>query len=80
MTSVNLGKSYPLLSNARIRPADGQGRVRCEIDIDFADSISLNISTSVVVNFPRPRFAVLPVSIGVELVSVGGTVGQKETP
>lgn len=25
MTSLSLGNSYPLLSNARIRPADGQG-------------------------------------------------------
>ncbi|BEI80214.1 hypothetical protein CcaverHIS002_0107430 [Cutaneotrichosporon cavernicola] len=74
VTSVNLGKTFPLLSNARMRPADDQGRIRCEIDVDFADSISLIISTAVVVNFPRPRFAVLPVQIGVELVSVGGTL------
>lgn len=57
-----------------MRPADDQGRIRCEIDVDFADSVSLTISTAVLVNFPRPRFAVLPVQIGVELVSVGGTL------
>ncbi|CAK9786726.1 hypothetical protein CC85DRAFT_248302 [Cutaneotrichosporon oleaginosum] len=74
VTSVSLGKTFPLLSNARMRPADDQGRVRCEIDVDFADSISLTVATSVLVNFPRPRFAVLPVQIGVELVSVGGTL------
>lgn len=27
VTSLSLGTSYPLLSNARIRPADGQGRL-----------------------------------------------------
>ncbi|KAL7419811.1 ERMES complex subunit mmm1 [Cryptotrichosporon argae] len=74
VTSINLGTSFPLLSNARIRPADGQGRIRAEIDIDYLDAVSLSVSTSVLVNFPRPRFAVLPVAIGVELASVGGTL------
>lgn len=63
-----------MLSNSRIRPADGEGRVRAEVDLDYADSVSLAISTAVLVNFPRPRFAVLPVAIRVELVSFGGTV------
>lgn len=53
--------------------ADAQ---RAEIDVDFNDAISLALSTSVLINFPRPRFAVLPVSLGVELVSIGGTVGH----
>ncbi|WVQ62986.1 uncharacterized protein L199_001135 [Kwoniella botswanensis] len=74
VTSLSLGKAYPLLSNARIRPADGQGRIRSEIDVDYLDSISLSLSTAVLVNFPRPRFAVLPVALGVELVSIGGTL------
>ncbi|KAK8861316.1 hypothetical protein IAR55_002135 [Kwoniella newhampshirensis] len=74
VTSLSLGNAYPLLSNARIRPADGRGRIRAEIDVDYLDSISLSLSTAVLVNFPRPRFAVLPVSLGVELVSIGGTM------
>lgn len=89
VTALSLGNSFPLLSNARIRPADGLGHIvsrsaptmmtvadsqRAEIDIDYTDSISLSLSTSVLINFPRPRFAVLPVALGVELVSIGGTV------
>jgi maintenance of morphology protein 1 len=42
--------------------------------VDYLDSVSLSLSTAVLINFPRPRFAVLPVSLGVELVSLGGTV------
>lgn len=80
VTALNLGQSFPLLSNARIRPADGQGRVRAEVDLDWADTLSLSISTSVLINFPRPRFAVLPVQIGVELVSVAGTVRESRLP
>ncbi|RSH94395.1 ERMES complex subunit mmm1 [Saitozyma podzolica] len=74
VTALSLGTSYPLLSNARIRPADGQGHIRAEIDVDYLDSVSLSLSTAVLINFPRPRFAVLPVSLGVELVSLGGTL------
>ncbi|TXT11048.1 hypothetical protein VHUM_01799 [Vanrija humicola] len=74
VTGVSLGSSFPLLSNARIRPADGQGRVRAEIDVDYTDAVALSISTAVVINFPRPRFAVLPVSIGVELRTFAGTL------
>ncbi|AFR98984.1 mitochondrial outer membrane protein [Cryptococcus neoformans C23] len=74
VTSLSLGTSYPLLSNARIRPADGQGRLRAEIDVDYLDSLSMTLSTAVLINFPKPRFAVLPVTLGVELVSIGGTM------
>jgi hypothetical protein len=51
---------------------------RAEIDLDWLDTVSLSISTSVLINFPRPRFAVLPVQIGVELVSMGGTVSSRQ--
>ncbi|KAJ9099942.1 hypothetical protein QFC21_003948 [Naganishia friedmannii] len=74
VTSLSLGKSYPLLSNARIRPADGQGGLRAEVDVDYSDSIHLSLATSLVINFPQPRFAILPVALGVELVGFGGTV------
>ena len=42
--------------------------------MDYTDSLNLSLSTAVLINFPKPRFAVLPVSLGVELLSVGGTV------
>ncbi|KAK4686770.1 hypothetical protein P7C73_g3347, partial [Tremellales sp. Uapishka_1] len=77
VTSLSLGSAFPLLSNARIRPADGQGHIRGEIDVDYLDSLHLSLSTSVLINFPRPRFAVLPVSLGVELVSIGGTLSTQ---
>jgi len=51
---------------------------RAEIDIDYLDSTSLSLSTSLLINFPRPRFAVLPVSLGVELASIGGTVSHSQ--
>ena len=53
---------------------------RAEIDIDYIDSAALSLSTSLLINFPRPRFAVLPVSLGVELASIGGTVSRPLQP
>lgn len=47
---------------------------RAETEIDYTDAVTLAISTSLVVNFPRPRFAVLPISLGITLVGLSGTV------
>ena len=44
------------------------------MDLDYNDSIHLSIATNIVVNFPHPRFAVLPVNLGVEVLGFGGTV------
>jgi maintenance of morphology protein 1 len=44
------------------------------VDVDYADSLHLSLATSLVINFPQPRFAILPVALGVELVAFGGTV------
>lgn len=49
---------------------------RVELDLDYADSTHLSLSTSVLINVPRSRFAVLPVSLGVELIGLGGTVSR----
>lgn len=50
------------------------GAQRAEVDVDYTDSIHLSLATSLVINFPQPRFAILPVALGVELVGFGGTV------
>lgn len=46
------------------------------MDLDYNDSIHLSIATNIVVNFPQPRFAVLPVNLGVEVLGFGGTVSD----
>ncbi|GAA6018623.1 hypothetical protein JCM11491_006170 [Sporobolomyces phaffii] len=72
---VELGEGFPQLSNARVRPSgnDGEG-LRVELDLDYSDKVSLSLSTRVVMNFPRPRFAVLPVSLSLTLQRFSGTV------
>ncbi|KAK0560298.1 ERMES complex subunit mmm1 [Tilletia horrida] len=54
---VDFGEQFPTFSSARVRPADDTGRMRIEVDIDYNDQISLSIETKLVVNFPKPRFA-----------------------
>lgn len=50
------------------------------MDLDYNDSIHLSIATNIVVNFPQPRFAVLPVNLGVEVLGFGGTVSTLPLP
>lgn len=81
-TRTNCGSLLSFSLSGVPRPGLGEARCatqadvlqRAEIDVDYLDSLSLSISTAVLANIPRPRFAVLPVSLGVELASIGGTV------
>lgn len=44
------------------------------MDVDYTDLVHLSLSTSLLVNFPRPRFAVLPVSLSLTLEKFSGTL------
>lgn len=74
VTQVEFGDAYPIFSNAKVRPADDMGRMRIEVDIDYTDCMSLAIETKLLINFPRPRFAVLPVSLGLTIERFSGTM------
>lgn len=74
VTQVEFGDAYPIFSNAKVRPADDMGRMRIELDIDYADCMSLAIETKLLINFPRPRFAVLPLSLGLTIERFSGTI------
>lgn len=74
VTECLLGTSYPILSNARVRPRDDQGRVRIELDVDYSDLLSLSLQTAILVNWPRERFAVLPISLGLRITRFSGTL------
>lgn len=74
VTEADFGDAYPIFTNARVRPADDTGRTRIEIDVDYSDQITLAIDTKLLINFPKPRFAVLPVSLGLTIVRFSGTL------
>ncbi|SPC62897.1 related to MMM1 - required for mitochondrial shape and structure [Ustilago sp. UG-2017b] len=74
VTEADFGDAYPIFTNARVRPADDTGRTRIEIDLDYSDQITLAIDTKLLINFPKPRFAVLPVSLSLTIVRFSGTL------
>ncbi|KPV77989.1 uncharacterized protein RHOBADRAFT_50513 [Rhodotorula graminis WP1] len=67
---VELGEGFPALSDAR----------RVELDLDYIDTVVLSVSTRVVLNFPRPRFAVLPISLSLTLERFSGTLTVELPP
>lgn len=48
--------------------------------MDYTDHVSLAISTSLCINFPRPRFAVLPISLSLTLERFSGTLTLELPP
>ncbi|GAA6048039.1 hypothetical protein NBRC10513_003716 [Rhodotorula toruloides] len=78
---VELGEGFPALTDARVRPSGMGGEsVRVELDLEYTDTVVLSVSTRVVMNFPRPRFAVLPVSLSITLERFSGTVTVELPP
>lgn len=75
--AISLGSSAPKLSNARIVPQsrlDEKGKENGErlppqiqIDVNYSDSISVRLTTSLFFNQPVPAFARLPVSLSLAL-------------
>ncbi|TDL28419.1 maintenance of mitochondrial morphology protein 1 [Rickenella mellea] len=74
--SVDLGSCAPRISNTRLRPRDNSldAVQQIEFDMEYMDSISVSLSTSVLFNYPVPYFARLPVSLTVSLAYFSSTV------
>lgn len=51
-----------------------EGRLQARMDVDLSDVITLGIETTLMLNWPRPRVAVLPVALAVSVVRFSGTV------
>lgn len=88
ITEVDLGEEFPIFSNCRVRPAEadggaagaGAGRLQAWMDVDLADSVTLGVETTMVLNYPRPRTAVLPVALSVSVVRFSGTLSVSFVP
>lgn len=84
VTEMSLGDEFPIFSNCRIIPVDeagnevksvGEGtRLLARLDVDLSDAITLGIETKLVLNYPLPTVAVLPVALAVSVVRFSGTV------
>ena len=83
ITELSLGEDFPIFSNCRVIPVEEDAgssqekagdRLQARMDVDLTDSITLGVETKMVLNYPRPFVAVLPVALTVSVVRFTGTV------
>ena len=78
MTEISLGDDFPIFSNCRVHPVDeeanGGGRLQARMDVDLSDFITLGVETKMVLNYPRPFTAILPIALSVSVVRFSGTL------
>ena len=73
ITELSLGDEYPVFRNARVRMKDPVD-LRIQLDFAYDDQITLGVETQMLVNWPKPCFASLPISLGLSLVKFSGTL------
>lgn len=59
---------------------DGTKRLQARMDVDLSDFITLALETKLVLNYPKPRSAVLPVALSVSVVRFSGTLSISFVP
>ena len=86
---MSLGEEFPILSNCRVHPVNNDGgetngpegpRLQARMDVDLSDSITLGLETKIVLNYPNPLTAVLPVALAVSVVRFSGTLSISFLP
>jgi maintenance of morphology protein 1 len=88
VTELSLGEDYPIFSNCRIVPIEPEGgtgtsndgRLQARMDVDLSDFITLGVETKVILNYPKPLVAVLPVALAVSVVRFSGTFSISFNP
>ena len=86
VTEVSLGEDFPILSNCRVHPVedDGNGpeggRLQARMDVDLSDFITLGVETKMILNYPKPLTAVLPIALAVSVVRFSGTLSISFLP
>jgi len=69
--SVDIGTSSPRLTRARVDRGEPERNDRGDattFNVSYRDSISISLSTSIVLHYPRPFFARLPIALTLSLV------------
>ncbi|KAJ2008671.1 ERMES complex subunit mmm1 [Coemansia thaxteri] len=74
ITQFSLGSDFLRIAAARMVPSAGSLGMRAELDLTLHDEITLGFDTRVLVNWPRPSVAALPVTMVLSLVKFVGTV------
>ncbi|KAJ3011538.1 UNVERIFIED_CONTAM: ERMES complex subunit mmm1 [Siphonaria sp. JEL0065] len=74
ITEFSLGEEYPKFKMARMQYAEHTSNLRAEIDFSFDDQITIGVDTQVIINWPKPAIASLPVSLVLSIVKFSGTI------
>lgn len=92
VTEISLGDEFPIFSNCRVIPVDENGMpirelkgnrgemLQARMDVDLGDVVTLGIETKLVLNYPKPFVAVLPVALAVSVVRFSGTLSLSFSP
>lgn len=87
ITEISLGEEFPIFSNVRITALEDDlsstmgGRLQALVDVDMSDdNLTLGIETSLMLNYPKPASAILPVALTVSLVRFSGTLSISFVP
>lgn len=92
VTEISLGDEFPIFSNCRVIPVDENGMpirelkgnrgemLQARMDVDLGDVVTLGVETKLVLNYPKPFVAVLPVALAVSVVRFSGTLSLSFSP
>lgn len=77
LTELDLGKDYPLLHNCTVVANDDRefsDGLEAQFDFDLKDKITIGFETRLMLNYPRPMVASLPIRASLSLVHLSGRV------
>lgn len=88
VSEISLGEEFPILSNCRVHPVDNDDgtsgmegpRLQARMDVDLSDFITMGLETKLILNYPKPLTAVLPVALSVSVVRFSGTLSISFLP
>ena len=89
ITEISLGEEFPIFSNCRVIAVEdetaaaqmGGGRLQALMDVDLSDdNLTLAIETSLVLNYPKPFSAILPLALAVSVIRFSGTLSISFVP
>ncbi|KAJ3181081.1 ERMES complex subunit mmm1 [Gaertneriomyces sp. JEL0708] len=74
ITEFSLGEEFPIIKGTSIRYGEPAANLQAHVEFIFDDQITLGIETQVLVNWPKPCIAALPIALTVSVVNFSGTL------
>ncbi|CAA20322.3 ERMES complex subunit, membrane tether and lipid transfer protein Mmm1 [Schizosaccharomyces pombe] len=72
---LSLGDGFPVFSHCRVLPHQhNSSQLRAEMLVSLTDNINCTVDTKLLLNFPKPAFATLPLSITVRICKFVGKI------